>query len=125
MTDHASLPTDIARRIDAVCLEFEEAWRTEDHPRLEDYLGRWNEPATHRGQLFEELLRVELEAGKKSDLRLTVHHYRDRFPGYVDAVQKVFAQQSHDIDSRELSATVTAGPAGLDDVGDLLKHFFR
>ena len=52
-------PESPARRIHAICLRFEDAWRAGPIPRIEDYLGEIDEP--QRGTLLGELLLGELE----------------------------------------------------------------
>ena len=32
------LPPPLLRQIDAICYEFEQAWRAQQNPRIEDYL---------------------------------------------------------------------------------------
>ena len=47
------------RRIDALCIEFEKAWRDGKGPRIESYLQRMCEP--DRPDLLRELITVEVE----------------------------------------------------------------
>src|SRR5947209_3127804 len=80
----------VALRVDAVCLEFEDAWRAGRSPRLEDYLSRL--PADARAALFEELLRLEVElrfagAGAPDAADL----YR-RFPAEAARIQAVWQE---------------------------------
>jgi WD40 repeat protein/serine/threonine protein kinase len=48
-----SVPLDLAMRIDEVCNRFELAWKAQEEPRIEDYLGDWAEP--DRSALLREL----------------------------------------------------------------------
>ena len=54
----AARALDVARRVDRVCTEFEQAWRAGRRPRLEDWLA--GEPEAVARILLEELLRLEL-----------------------------------------------------------------
>jgi WD40 repeat protein/serine/threonine protein kinase len=51
-----SVPLALALRIDEVCNRFELAWKAQEEPRVEDYLGDWAEP--ERSALLRELVAV-------------------------------------------------------------------
>jgi hypothetical protein len=53
-TDEPSLPLAQARQVDAVCNQFEMAWKAGQRPRIEDYLGDIPEPP--RAAVLRELI---------------------------------------------------------------------
>ena len=57
--DFGALPPSQARRVDAACRRFEQAWRDGGSPRIEDHLDDVEEP--RRAALLRELLALELE----------------------------------------------------------------
>jgi len=78
---------EIARRIDRVCVMFEQTWSQKDRLTIETVLEL--ESGLPQSQLFEHLLAVELE------LRWTpnpppLEDYRQRFPEYDDTVVTVY-----------------------------------
>jgi WD40 repeat protein/serine/threonine protein kinase len=50
------VPLELALRIDEVCNRFELAWKAQEEPRIENYLGDWAEP--ERSALLRELLGI-------------------------------------------------------------------
>ena len=68
-------PVDLARleKIDQVCDRFESAWRSGEHPRIEDYLGQVAED--QRGDLVKYLLPIELEYRAKGGEHPDPHEY--------------------------------------------------
>ena len=55
--EYDTMPSDAARRIDALCDRYEEAWLAGQAPRIEDYLGDLPDP--QRSALRAELLLLE------------------------------------------------------------------
>jgi serine/threonine protein kinase len=80
--DARSLPAALARRVDQVCDGFEAAWkaagRTEQRPRIEDYLVDVPEP--ERSALLRELLVLEIEQRCRAGETLRREDYEARFP---------------------------------------------
>jgi tetratricopeptide (TPR) repeat protein len=79
--DHSngpSLSLSVARRIDAVCVRFEAAWRAGQAPRIEDFLGDTQQ--AERETLLWELLRIEIDHRLRRGDVPTVADYLGRFP---------------------------------------------
>jgi serine/threonine protein kinase len=76
------------RRVDALCLGFEEAWKTGHAPCLEGYLT--DAVPADRAALLRELLALELAyRGRQSD-RPQLDDYQHRFPEYAAVIRSVF-----------------------------------
>jgi eukaryotic-like serine/threonine-protein kinase len=69
------VPLDIQRKIDAVCLEFEDAWRGGKEPSIATFVKRGE--ADWEKLLRAELLRVDLEMRGKAKQAAGVHHAHD------------------------------------------------
>src|SRR5262249_25850092 len=65
--------------VDEVCDRYEAAWQSGWRPRLEDYLGEAPEP--QRTNLLHELIRLEVEYGRRQGEALRQGEYLSRFPG--------------------------------------------
>ncbi len=78
-----------AQRIDVVCDRFEQAWRANESPRIEDYL--LEVPEADRSQLLNELLANEIELRTGADDAPTESEFLRRFPDHADAVHQLFA----------------------------------
>lgn len=85
-------PLAAAYRIDAVCDAFEAAWQASDTPpQIEDFLHR--APASDRGQLFRELLAVDLDFRRQRNESTTLNQVLQRFPEFsAEAVETVLAR---------------------------------
>src|SRR6516164_8201162 len=71
-----SVPLALALRIDEVCNRYELAWKAQEEPRIDDYLGDWAEP--ERSALLRELLAVADQlAGQATELSSKVGPERD------------------------------------------------
>src|SRR5262245_1165029 len=79
-----------ARRIDAVCSAFEDAWAEGRRPRIEDYLDEVGRP--DRPKLLLELLLVELELRRRAGEGSGEAEYRARFPDDGALIERVFAR---------------------------------
>jgi len=107
LADHApieanrlcQLPSDVARRVDEICDVFETQLAAGGHPRIEEFLGAFQEPG--RSVLLGELLWLELEwylsAGEFPDLET----YCQRFPDRAAFVRSIFEEV---LSSRQPSA---------------------
>jgi WD40 repeat protein len=73
-----SLSLSLARRVDAACGRFEQAWAAGQRPRLEDYLGEL--PEAERPVLLRELLQLEAEYRRRYGEDPRPEEYRARFP---------------------------------------------
>src|SRR5262249_26035042 len=89
-TDDTTVPLDVERRVDAVCLRFEAAWKAGQRPRIEPYLG--DTPSPEHSGLLLELRRLEPALGREPGEPLTADDYLLRFPGHVALVCQVFGK---------------------------------
>jgi WD40 repeat protein/serine/threonine protein kinase len=91
------LPLPLARRVDALCCQFEAAWKAlaadGTQPRIEVYLAEV--PAQARAVLLRELLRVEVHYRRQAGEELQAADYQSRFP---------------DLDLKELAAVLAPAP---------------
>src|ERR1700722_672889 len=88
--DSAGVDLDQARRIHALCEEFECRWRKGGRPRIEELIEQ--APNGDRPSLLEELLILELELRRAGGERPGLGEYRDRFPKGEGRVEAAFAQ---------------------------------
>jgi serine/threonine-protein kinase len=72
-------PGHLARLIDALCDEFDDAWRAGNPFAIEDLLARAPEDA--RPALFRSVLEIEREYRQKGDRPISPDEARDRFSG--------------------------------------------
>jgi serine/threonine protein kinase/formylglycine-generating enzyme required for sulfatase activity len=90
MSDPAPPNSDpLPTAVDAICDCFEEAWRTGERPRIEEWLDQ--APEAHRGRLLRELLSLELYYRIKKGERPIREEYDARFPAFPQAVAAAFA----------------------------------
>jgi len=98
--------------IDAICDEFEAAWRAGQRPRIEEYLEQLAESGQSR--LFDELLCGELELRFKAGEQPTSAEYESRFPSYEQQIEAVFARITVAAESGKQSLDSTLGrPSAL------------
>ncbi len=83
-----SLPLSADKRIDAVCVRFEAAWKAGERPLLEDYLTGSDEP--EREVLLRELLRLEVEYRERAGENPAAADYRQRLPGHEGLLEALF-----------------------------------
>jgi tetratricopeptide (TPR) repeat protein len=84
-----SLPPEVLRRINALCLQFERVCQAgPPWPRLEDFLSG-AEASTHPA-LLRELLTLELHYRRATGETVRITEYEDRFPGHDDLLQALF-----------------------------------
>ncbi len=79
---------DLARRIDRLCREFEDDWRTGRHPSIEALLVRIPDP--EREPLLIELIGLERELLADQGLPAGPEAYLARFPELGPAVRRAF-----------------------------------
>jgi serine/threonine-protein kinase len=96
-------PVAIARRIDALCERFEEAWRSGESPRIEDHLPQRDDPAWSLA--LRELVALERELRCGEGESPSPSEYRARFPDDADILTDVL---DGDEDDRRAPSTVLA-----------------
>ncbi len=74
-----SLSLSVQEQIDAICVQFERAWKAGQTPRLEDYLEHVSDKA--REPLFQELLRIEVHFRLLRGEKPAADDWLRRFPG--------------------------------------------
>jgi hypothetical protein len=93
---YGELRAERESRIRRLILLFKEAWKSDERPEIEEYLD-WVEEA-ERSLLLQELLAVEFEFVKLAGHSVSVDEYRQRFPEYVDVIERVGLQTTEDLD---------------------------
>jgi eukaryotic-like serine/threonine-protein kinase len=106
-TARASL--EQARRIHAVCEDFEARWRSGDQNRIEDMLEQAD--AGDRSALLEELLILEVELRRDRGEGPSLSEYRARFPTAQERVDAAFAQAAGAAYGPSKTVTLVAGSA--------------
>jgi serine/threonine protein kinase len=88
----AALPRNLTlsawRHVDAICDEFDRAWRDGGRPRAEEFLQPVDEPAQTR--LLRELILLEVEYRRAAGESPTRAEYVERFPEQQEAVGQAF-----------------------------------
>ena len=103
------LPVPVLDRIDRACLRFEAAWKRDETPWLEDFLG--DSEGDERSRLLAELLVLEFDYRRRKSHSAFPGEYYFRFPGDENVIEAAFT-------SRELSVPQTIGPADYRQVPD-------
>jgi hypothetical protein len=83
------LSADALLRLGQVCDRFEGAWRADNTPRLEDFLGEAT--GLERAELLRELLHIEVAWRRRRGEQPRPEDYQVRFPGYSEQRQSAFA----------------------------------
>ncbi len=78
----------LANRIDMICDAFEQAWREDEMPRIEDYLQK--APGEEQPALLRELIATELEYRRKRLDLVMVEPYVERFSQFAEVVRSAF-----------------------------------
>src|SRR4051812_4417636 len=102
--------SSLISRMDHACDRFEEAWRADRRPRLEDYLAEAPEP--ERPWLLRHLLRVELELRHDRGEAPTPDDYARRLPEYGAVIEAAFAPPPSDVTPTRPAAPVADDSAG-------------
>ena len=82
------LPDSLEREIDALCLQFELAWRSRQSPAIETYLARVSDSA--RSVALRDLIAVDVDMRRAAGQRVASEEYRRRFPEDAAAVDTAF-----------------------------------
>lgn len=112
--ESVSWSVSAARRIDAVCLRFEAAWREGTRPRIEDHLQ--DAPERDRPELLRELLGIEVQWRIRRGEIPKPEEYRERFSV---AVEELFAQTTTADFSLSTGFSERVAPPGYEILGDL------
>jgi tetratricopeptide (TPR) repeat protein len=91
-TADQALPLPLARRVNAVCNQFERAWRAGQRPGIEEYLGDLPEPA--RSALLRELIALEIAYRQRAGEAPRTEEYQGRFPAVSLPVTSMFPDQA-------------------------------
>jgi serine/threonine-protein kinase len=113
--DAPVLPVELARHVDRVCDEFEDAWAADGRPRPEDFLDRVPESA--RAALLRELILIEVAYRRRRGEDCRADEYAGRFPGLdpawlAAAVAPPDPGPGSDAPTRRQSPHTLAAPAG-------------
>jgi len=82
---HASLSDSQAIRLSPICDQFEDEWRENHRPEIEEYLQRAD--STDREMLLRELLSIELEYRLGLEERPAETEYSRRFPQHTEVIR--------------------------------------
>ena len=74
-------------RVDQACDRFEQQWRAEQEPRIEDFLERAE--SDDRQQLLRELIAMEIRLSQDAGRNVDPQQYRQRFAADVSVVESV------------------------------------
>ena len=85
-----SLPQSLLDQIDAACDRFEAAWRSDGEPKIEAFLDQ--APEAGRGELFYQLLLVDLQWRHNRQESPTGDEYGRRFPDFCRQIEAAFAK---------------------------------
>ncbi len=80
------------RRVDEVCVRFEQAWQAGQIVKIEENLGDTSEP--ERSALFRELVRLEVNYRIRRGEQPTVEEYRSRFPIYASSIASWYPSEA-------------------------------
>ena len=81
-----AVTVETQRQIDALCDEFEQAFRDGENPRIEDYPRRL--PDTCRPRVLRELVAIEVQLLAEKGSPTNVDDYRRRFPDAAIVLEK-------------------------------------
>jgi len=99
------LSVELAERIDAICDDFETAWKEGRSPALETFLAQV--PPAEQPTALAQLLRVELELRRRSGQVVEASSYRERFPQFDSQIQTVFSEAQSLVDTSVSQAPAT------------------
>jgi hypothetical protein len=105
-TPSDSLPPTIARRIDLICNQFEQAWRN-GTPRIEDFLDGVVEP--ERTALLRELVPLDIDYRRQRDQTPQAEDYA-RFPELEATWLVAVLAQAESGESLEGATVALPGP---------------
>jgi len=80
-------PMSRRERVDQACDRFEQQWRAEQHPRIEDFLERAE--SDDRQHLLRELVALEMRISRDDGQKVDRQQYRQRFAADASVVESV------------------------------------
>jgi tetratricopeptide (TPR) repeat protein len=105
-----SLPADVLRHINAICLHFEQACqKAPPWPRLEDFLT--DAQGATRNALLRELLTLEVYYRRAAGEPICLAEYQQRFPGHDELLQALMAPTPSTVASHVQASTPLRTPA--------------
>jgi hypothetical protein len=85
-----SLPLTMAQRVDAACNCFEQAWKGDRRPAIEDYLADLSEP--ERAALLRELVPQDIDYHRLAGEDPQPEEYHARFPVLTFSLASLFEE---------------------------------
>jgi len=101
-----SIPPAVQDRIDELCLQFEQAWRTQDPLPVERLLPCVEE--AYRPALLWELLTIEIAQRRANGEAPTADEYHGRFPEASDYMDELLASTARVAPGSTVSTTATS-----------------
>lgn len=113
---NVSSSADPLEIIDALCNEFEDAWRRGERPSLEQFLERG--PDRLHEELFLELVRVERELARLDGKLSGLESYLQRFPQFAGVLRDYFdnLQTAKEIDDSDATDSDTGEAIGSSEI---------
>ncbi len=130
MTDagagHHDSPTYWSNLIDQICDQYEQDFRNQRNPRIEECLEQF--PEEGREKLFRELIPLDIALFQEIGIALTHKFYELRFPQYASILKELEHEHLSSVEVQppgELSAAAADATMELtsDHAGYFLKHF--
>ncbi len=104
------LSASILEKVDRICLAFEEAWRQQLRPSIQQYLGRGN--GETRSALLHELLLLDIDYRIRGGEHPTLADYVSDFPQEVETIRSALNSVRPDtVDGRDEQAVVSTNSA--------------
>ena len=126
MADKVSITPDSQdafEKIDAICDDFEAAWKAGEHPKIDDYLARGPE----REELFAELLKCEVQLLTCDGQEPQQRDFLARFPDFAQIIQDHFGrhQATYDTSRADADDSESDKPPGVaaTDIPDSIGRF--
>ena len=82
--DRVPAPLAVLQRVDSVCDEFEEIWKSGTPPRIEDFLDDTNVPTA---TLLSELVPLDVDYRQRRGEAPSLQEYSDRFPALEPEIE--------------------------------------
>ncbi len=102
-----ALDFETLQEIDAVCEQFEDLLQSGQQPALQDWLPTTWQPEA-RGELFKNLLELDVDYRRASGSVCSADHYRSRYPAYSAVIDSVLTPST--MSNGALGPGSTLGP---------------